>query len=62
MGGHNHRLAPGQAMARGKVARAPALLEELLDQAQGNTETVGHLAPSALVVVIRSQDSFPQIK
>lgn len=62
MGGYNHGFAPGQAVPRGNVAGAPTLLEELLDQARGNAETMGHLGPSPLIVIVGSKNPFPQIE
>jgi hypothetical protein len=49
-------------MPRGYVAGAPTLLQELLDHAEGNPETVGNLRTSSLLVIIGSQDSFSQIQ
>jgi len=62
VGGHDHRLAPGEAVPRGDVAGVPALLEKFLDHPQRDAETAGDLLPRALIVVVGSQDSFPQIK
>ena len=44
------------------IAGAPTLLQEFLNHAQGDSETVGNVGPGALVVVIGSQDSFAQIQ
>ena len=62
VGGDNHRLASAEPASRGNVAGAPTLLQELLDHAEGNPETVGNLRPGALPVIIGSQDSFAQIQ
>jgi len=62
VGGENHRFAPGTVMSRSNVAGAPTLLEELLDHAQGDPETVGNLGPSALSMVVRRKDSFTEIR
>ena len=62
MGAHNHRLAPTEPMPGSDVAGAPTLLEELLDHAQGNPETMGNFGPRAFVVVVGRKDSFPQIQ
>ena len=62
VGGDNHRLAPGKTMPRRDVASAPALLEELFDHTQGNTEAVSNFGPAPLVVVIRREDSFTEIQ
>lgn len=44
------------------VAGVPALLEELLDHAQGNPETMGHFGARAFVVVVGTEDSLTQIQ
>jgi hypothetical protein len=44
------------------VAETPALLEQLLDHAQRNPETAGHLLAGALIGVIGGQYSFSQIQ
>ena len=62
MGGHNHGFAPGEAMPRGDVTGVPTLLQELLDQAQRNPKAMGNLGTRALLVVVRSQNSFSQIQ
>lgn len=62
MGPHNHRLAPAEPMSGGDVAGAPTLLEEFLDHAQGNPETMGHFRARAFVVVVGRKDSLPQIQ
>jgi hypothetical protein len=49
-------------MPWGDVAGAAALLEELFDQAQGYPKAIGNLGASALVIIVTSQDSFPQIQ
>jgi hypothetical protein len=49
-------------MPRANVARTPTLLQELLDHAKRNPETVGNLSTSALVVVIGSEDLFAEIQ
>ena len=62
MGGDDQRLAPGITMARGDVAGAAALLEELLDHAQGDAIAPGDIFPGAFVTVVRGQNPFPQIQ
>jgi len=47
---------------RGAMSRVPTLLEELLDQAQRYAKSLRNLGPRALMVVVRGEDSFPQIK
>jgi hypothetical protein len=55
-------FAPGEAMARGNIAGAQALLEEFFHQAHRDAETAGDLVASTLAVVIRRQDTFAQIQ
>ena len=62
MGGQNHRFAPGPVMPGRNVAGAPALLEEFLDHAQGDPKTMGNFGASALIMVVRSKDSFTEIQ
>jgi hypothetical protein len=59
--GHNHRLATGEAVPRGEVTGAPTLLQEFLDHAQRDAKTVGDLQAHTLIVIVGSQDSFPQV-
>jgi hypothetical protein len=54
VGGHNHGFAPGEAVPWSDVTGAPTLLEELLDQAQRNPKTVGHLSAGALIIIVSS--------
>ena len=62
MGTDNHRLAPGKVMPGSDVAGSPTLLQELLDHAKGDPETVGNLSASAFRVVIAKEDSFTKIQ
>jgi len=62
MGFEDHRLAPAAVLARGDLARAPPLRQELFDHPQRHSETGCDLLPRALPTVIRSQDPFPQIE
>jgi hypothetical protein len=39
-------------MSRGNIAGVPTLLEQLLDQTERDPETVSHLGPRTLSVVI----------
>jgi hypothetical protein len=61
VGRDDHRLASGEVMPSGDVARAAALLQEFLDHSQGDSETVGHLGASAFVLVIGAKDALPDI-
>jgi hypothetical protein len=49
-------------MPRGDVASVPALLEEFFNQAQGHPKPMSNFDTCALLVVVRSQDAFPQIQ
>jgi hypothetical protein len=62
VGGNDHRLAPGQVMPRSDVARAPPLLQELLNHPEGNPKTIGNLSTSAFVVVIAIKNPLPEIQ
>ena len=55
-------LAAGVAVARGNVAGAAALLEELLDHPQGDAETPGDVLPGAFAGVKGGEDAGTQIK
>jgi len=44
------------------VAGAPTLLQELLDHAEGDPKTAGHLGTSALIVVVGRKNSFTEIQ
>jgi hypothetical protein len=55
-------FAAGAVMLGAHVAEPPPLLQELLDQAQGNPKTGRHRLPSAFASVIRSQNPFAQIQ
>ena len=57
----NDRLATAAVMTGGNITGMTALLEELLDHAQRNPESVGHLLAGALVGVVGGQNPFPQI-
>jgi hypothetical protein len=54
----NEGFAARITMARLDVSGTPTLLQELLDHAQRYPVTLGHLFPSALFLIVRSQDSF----
>jgi len=60
--GQDQRLAPGQMVPRADVPDVAALLEQLLDHAQGDPEAVCHLVPRCPSLVISLQNPFPQIQ
>ena len=55
-------LATRTMVLRTHVADAAALLEELLDHAQGNPEAACHRLPGAFARVIGRQNPFPQVQ
>jgi hypothetical protein len=61
VGAHNHRLAPGKVMPGRAVAGAPPLLQQLLNHAQRDPETVGNLGASAFLAVIGKKNAFTEI-
>ena len=62
VGGKNAWLGTRKAVARGNVARSPALLQELLDQAEGDSITAGDFLAGAVLLVVRGQNALPQIQ
>jgi hypothetical protein len=62
MGGNNHRFASRKVLAWSNVPGAPALLQELLDHAQRDSETVGDLGTSAFPVIVGTKNSFAEIQ
>jgi hypothetical protein len=62
MGGRDARLGTGKTVAWRNVPRASTLLQELLDQAEGNPETPGDFLAVALFLIVNSQDAFPHIQ
>ena len=62
MVGDNAGLGAGAVVLGADVADLAALLEELLDHAQRNPETAGHLLAAALVGVVGRQDQFAEIQ
>ena len=49
-------------MPRSDVARAPTLLQELLNHPQGDAESVGNLGPCAFVAVITIQNPLAKVQ
>ena len=62
VGSNDHWLASGITMPRGNIAGVSTLLEELFDQTQGHPEPMRNVYPCPLIVVVTSQDPFPQIQ
>ena len=53
---------PATIIARADVAALPPPLQEFLDHAQRDPKAVGDLFSGPFLLVVRSQDSFPQIQ
>jgi len=62
MGGQDHGLAPGETVARTDIPGSPALLQELLNHAQGNPVTVADLLSRPFLMIIGSQNPFAQVQ
>lgn len=55
-------LASGAVVLRGDVADSAALLEELLDHAQGDAEALGDLVAGAFARVVGGKDAFTEVE
>ncbi len=53
---------PATIIARADVAALPPPLQEFLDHAQRDLKAVGNLFSGPFLLIVRSQDSFPQIQ
>jgi len=62
MGREDERLASRTMVARGDVAGAAALLQELFDQTQGHAVAPGDLLSGAFLLVVGTQDALSQIQ
>jgi hypothetical protein len=62
MNRHDAWLGTGKTVAWRNIPSAAALLQELLHQTEGNPEPPGDLLAVALLLVVRSQNAFPQIQ
>jgi hypothetical protein len=62
MAGDNTGLAARAMMLWANVAETAALLEQLLDQAQGDPKLTGDRRASILVSIVSCQNPFPQIQ
>jgi hypothetical protein len=62
MGGQDGGFAPGEAVAWGDIAGAPALLQEFLDQTEGDLETARDLFAQVVASVVCRQNPLPQIQ
>ena len=62
MGTQDKRFASGITVAGSNVSGAPALLQEFLDQAQRDPETMGNFFTVSLLLVVGREDSFTQVQ
>jgi hypothetical protein len=62
MGVQDERFAPGITVTGSDVPGAPPLLQEFLDQAQRDTETMGNFFTVSLLLVVGTEDSFTQVQ
>jgi len=62
MGVQDERFAPGITVTGSDVPGAPPLLQEFLDQAQRDTETMGNFFTVSLLLVMGVEDSFTQVQ
>src|SRR5271165_7476879 len=62
MGRNDHRLASRTIMTRTDLSGPFALLQKLLDHAQRNPVAIRDFLPTALLIVVGSQDPFPQVQ
>jgi len=58
----DERFAPRIMVTGCNVSGASALLQELLDQAQGDTETMGSFFAVPFLLVVGTEDSFTQVQ
>jgi hypothetical protein len=62
MGAQDERFAPRIAVTGSNVAGVPALLQELLNHAQRDPETMGNFFTVSLLLVVGTEDSFTQVQ
>jgi hypothetical protein len=62
MGSQDEWFASGITVTGSNVPGAPTLLQELLDQAQRDTETMGNFFTVSLLLVVGTEDSFTQVQ
>lgn len=56
------RLEPATMIAWADVAALPPTLQEFLDHTQRYSKAVGNLLSGPFLLIVRSQNSFPQIQ
>jgi len=62
MGDQDERFASGKTVTRSDVSGAPTLLQEFLDQAQRDPETMGNFFAVSFLLVVGTEDSFTQVQ
>ena len=62
MGDQDERFASGKTVTRSDVSSAPTLLQEFLDQAQRDPETMGNFFAVSFLLVVGTEDSFTQVQ
>jgi hypothetical protein len=62
VGGNQKRLASGKPVPRSNVPSALSLSQQLLDQSQGHPETAGNVLSGPILIIVSSQNPFPQIQ
>jgi hypothetical protein len=62
MGAQNKWFAPRKTVTRSDVSGTPALLQEFLNQAQRDTETMGNFFTVSFLLVVGTEDSFTQVQ
>ena len=62
MGVQDEGFAPGITVTGSKVSGAPALLQELLDKAQRDAETMGDFFTVSFLLVVGTEDAFTQVQ
>ncbi|MGH8524221.1 MAG: hypothetical protein ACREXY_08405 [Gammaproteobacteria bacterium] len=58
----DHGFSAGQVVPWSNVSSVSTLLQELLDHAQGDAETLRNLFAGALLMIVGAQNSFPKIQ
>jgi hypothetical protein len=62
MGVQDERFASGISVTGSDVSSTSALLQEFLDQAQRDTETMGNFFTVSFLLVVGTEDSFTQVQ
>jgi hypothetical protein len=62
VGWQDHGFSTGQVVPWSDVSGVATLLQEFLDHAEGDPETMGDLLAGALLLIVGRKDSFPKIQ